>query len=183
MTIAIVGATGMLGGEVTRRLVASGHHVVAITRSAQRAAPLAALGVDVRVADLTDRASLEAALVGVTAVFAAAHSLLGRGRYSSSMVDGSGHRALIDVARARGVARFVYTSVLGALPGHPAPFWRTKFEVEAIYDNSEKNPLNPFTPPQAVYFGEQTTNEMCFVFLGATSEQPGRIIARPLLLR
>ena len=59
----------------------------------------------------------------------------------------------------------------------------TKFEVDAIYDNSAKNPLNPFSPPQAVRFGEQTTNEMCFVFLGASSETAGRIIARPLLLR
>jgi peroxiredoxin len=56
----------------------------------------------------------------------------------------------------------------------------TKFEVEAFYDNSEKNPLNPFHPPQAVRLGEQTTNEMCFVFFGASSEKPGRIFARPL---
>jgi peroxiredoxin len=47
-------------------------------------------------------------------------------------------------------------------------------EVEAIYDNSEKNPNNPNHPPRAVLLGEQTTNEMCFVFLGATSDGPGR---------
>jgi peroxiredoxin/mono/diheme cytochrome c family protein len=47
-------------------------------------------------------------------------------------------------------------------------------EVEAVYDNSAKNPNNPFNPPRLVTFGEQTTNEMCFVFLGATSDGPGR---------
>jgi peroxiredoxin len=47
-------------------------------------------------------------------------------------------------------------------------------EVEAIYDNSDKNPNNPNHPPKPVTFGEQTTNEMCFVFLGATSDGPGR---------
>lgn len=51
----------------------------------------------------------------------------------------------------------------------------TRFEVEAIYDNSSKNPNNPFNPPRRVFFGEQTTNEMCFVFLGVTSDRPGRI--------
>jgi peroxiredoxin len=51
----------------------------------------------------------------------------------------------------------------------------TRFDVEAVYDNSSKNPNNPNNPPQAVRFGEQTTDEMCFVFLGATSDQPGRI--------
>ena len=47
-------------------------------------------------------------------------------------------------------------------------------EVEAVYDNSDKNPNNPNHPPRAVTFGEQTTNEMCFAFLGATSDGPGR---------
>ena len=55
----------------------------------------------------------------------------------------------------------------------------TKFEVEAIYDNSAKNPNNPSRPPRLVTYGEQTTNEMCFVFLGLTSNQPGVIRFEP----
>lgn len=43
-------------------------------------------------------------------------------------------------------------------------------KIEAIYDNSSKNPNNPHNPPRLVTFGEQTTNEMCFVFLGATAD-------------
>jgi peroxiredoxin/mono/diheme cytochrome c family protein len=55
--------------------------------------------------------------------------------------------------------------------------------VDAVYDNSSKNPNNPHSPPRAVFVGEQTTNEMCFVFLGATSDGPGRSpFARPNLL-
>jgi peroxiredoxin len=49
----------------------------------------------------------------------------------------------------------------------------TKLELEAVYDNSAKNPNNPFSPPRDVTFGEQTTNEMCFVFLGGTSNNSG----------
>jgi peroxiredoxin len=52
----------------------------------------------------------------------------------------------------------------------------TKFAVEAYYDNSDKNPSNPFNPPQWVRFGEQTDNEMCFVFLGATNDASRRRI-------
>jgi peroxiredoxin len=51
----------------------------------------------------------------------------------------------------------------------------TRFAVEAVYDNSDKNPSNPFNPPRRVFFGEQTDNEMCFVFLGATNDTPGGI--------
>jgi peroxiredoxin/mono/diheme cytochrome c family protein len=50
----------------------------------------------------------------------------------------------------------------------------TKFHVEATYDNSEKNPLNPSSPPKRVTVGEQTTNEMCFVFLGGYSDSGSR---------
>ena len=53
----------------------------------------------------------------------------------------------------------------------------TKFHVEAVYDNSDKNPNNPFNPPQWVRFGEQTDNEMCFVFLGATNDASRRRIS------
>jgi hypothetical protein len=51
----------------------------------------------------------------------------------------------------------------------------TRFDIEAVFDNSDKNPNNPTNPPRAVWFGEQTTNEMLFGFLGATKDGPGRI--------
>ncbi len=54
----------------------------------------------------------------------------------------------------------------------------TRFDVEAYYDNSAKNPSNPNSPPRRVSFGQQTTDEMCFVFLGATSDKPGRLRPR-----
>jgi hypothetical protein len=54
----------------------------------------------------------------------------------------------------------------------------TRFDIEAYYDNSDQNPNNPNHPPKIVFFGEQTTNEMCFGFIGATADQPGRIRRR-----
>jgi hypothetical protein len=54
----------------------------------------------------------------------------------------------------------------------------SRLEVEASFDNSERNPHNPFRPPRLVVFGDQSDDEMCFVFLGLTAERPGRIAAR-----
>jgi peroxiredoxin/mono/diheme cytochrome c family protein len=51
----------------------------------------------------------------------------------------------------------------------------TRFDVEAFYDNSDKNPNNPFSPPRTVRFGEETTNEMCFVFFGMTNDTNKRV--------
>ncbi|MDB5307381.1 MAG: thiol-disulfide oxidoreductase [Gemmataceae bacterium] len=48
----------------------------------------------------------------------------------------------------------------------------TRFEIEAVFDNSAKNPNNPHDPPVDVRFGEQTTDEMLFGFFGATKDNP-----------
>ena len=34
----------------------------------------------------------------------------------------------------------------------------TRLEVEAFYDNSDKNPNNPFSPPRLVFFGDEWNN-------------------------
>ncbi|MBY0231787.1 MAG: redoxin family protein [Gemmataceae bacterium] len=45
----------------------------------------------------------------------------------------------------------------------------TRLEVEGVFDNSAGNPLNPSRPPRDVREGEETTDEMLYAFLGATS--------------
>lgn len=136
MKILVVGATGVLGRAVVRRLREQGCAVRAMTRTPARAQELAAQGVEVIAGDLVDHASLARACAGMDRVLAAAHSLLGRGRYASAHVDAAGHRALIDAARAAGVQRFVYTSALGATERHPVDFFRTKYAIESSLKGS-----------------------------------------------
>ena len=51
----------------------------------------------------------------------------------------------------------------------------TRIDIEAVFDNSATNPNNPSSPPSWVRFGEQTTNEMCFMFIGLTTDDNMRI--------
>lgn len=51
----------------------------------------------------------------------------------------------------------------------------TRFDIEAVFDNSSKNPNNPSNPPKPVWRGEETTNEMLFGFIGAVNEDGLRI--------
>jgi mono/diheme cytochrome c family protein len=41
----------------------------------------------------------------------------------------------------------------------------TRVDMRYTYDNTAKNPRNPSNPPKRVQYGEQTTDEMAFVFL------------------
>jgi peroxiredoxin/mono/diheme cytochrome c family protein len=61
-------------------------------------------------------------------------------------------------------------------PREPIPVKAdTRFDIEGIYDNSARNPRNPFKPPRMIFGGLETTNEMCVGFLSVTSNKPGVI--------
>jgi uncharacterized protein YbjT (DUF2867 family) len=128
--ILVVGATGALGREAVRQLLASGHRVRALTRTPRSADDVQHRNLEVVRGDLIDRASIVGACNGIEALLASAHSLLGNGRHSSLAVDDEGHRMLIDVAKTSGVRRFVYISARGATPAHPVDFFQTKARIE-----------------------------------------------------
>lgn len=129
-TALVVGATGALGRPAVRLLRERGVAVRTLNRHPEQAADLAALGAEVIAGDLTDADSLRRACTGVTRVLAAAHSIMGRGRWRSEAVDDRGHRDLIAAAQSAGVRRFVYVSAFGAGPRHPVDFFRTKHAIE-----------------------------------------------------
>ncbi len=53
----------------------------------------------------------------------------------------------------------------------------TKLEMRYVYDNSADNLHNPSSPPQRVKFGEQTTDEMAFLFMSVVTEKPADRLA------
>src|SRR5437016_12398075 len=60
----VTGATGFIGGRVTRQLVDAGDDVVAIARNPENARNLASIGVDVRRVDSTDQDPMRAQKAG-----------------------------------------------------------------------------------------------------------------------
>lgn len=51
----------------------------------------------------------------------------------------------------------------------------TRIDMDSSYDNSDENPFNPSSPPKRVRYGDQSTNEMCFVFFQMTTDDPAHI--------
>jgi hypothetical protein len=56
----------------------------------------------------------------------------------------------------------------------------TRLDLSATYDNTDKNPVNPNTPPKLVTWGEQTTDEMFICFYLVTTDQPDQLL--PLIV-
>ena len=167
-TILVAGATGKQGGSVTRHLRADGFAVRALTRDpdAAKAQPLRALGAELVRADLTDRASLDAAFDGVTGVFSVATPF--EAGLEAEIAQG---KTLGDAAKAAGVRHYVYSSVGGADRDSKVPHFESKREIE----NHLRSLDLPLTIVRPVYFFEN--------FVGGWSMQPageGYSMAMPL---
>ncbi|MBA4351122.1 MAG: NAD(P)-dependent oxidoreductase [Rhodobacter sp.] len=103
MTIAITGATGQLGRLAIAGLKARGQSPIALVRDPAKAADLA---VEARAFDYKAVASLAPALAGVTTLVLIS---------SNDFDDRAGqHRNVVAAAKAAGVARILYTSLLNA---------------------------------------------------------------------
>ena len=117
--ILVVGATGLVGGEVCRRLAAREIPARALVRATSDPAKVEALrtlGIEVVEGDLRDPASLTDACRDVSAVIDTVSSMPfayqpGINDIATTDLEGALH--LIDAAKAAGVERFVYTSFSG----------------------------------------------------------------------
>lgn len=105
--IVVTGATGHLGTLVVEGLInqVPVEQIAVVVRDAAKAARLGELGVEVRVADYDDPASLADAFRSGEKVLLISGSEVGR-RVPQ-------HKAVIDAAKRAGVALLAYTSVLG----------------------------------------------------------------------
>ena len=134
-TILVTGATGYLARRLVPRLRARGHTVRALVRGGaarvardRTAAHLA--GCDVADGDVTDAPSCRAAAEGCTAVVHLVGIIREKGQATFERVHAGGTRAIVDAARAAGLRRVLYVSAIGARPGAPSAYWRTKAAAE-----------------------------------------------------
>lgn len=153
MKTLLVGATGLLGPEICRRLVEGADQVRALIRptadGAKRAA-LVGLGVELVEGDLKDAASLARACTGIQAVISTASSTLSRQPGDSiESVDQQGQLALVEAACRAGVNRFVFVS-FRENPRVQFPLGLAKRDVERALKSSGM----AYTILQASYFME-----------------------------
>jgi len=117
MKTLITGASGFVGSAVLRQLIIAGHSVRALVRTSSDRRNLAGLPVEIVTGDLTDRASLDRALVGCSTLFhvAADYRLWVPHAQEIYETNVTGTRNIMLAAANAGVARIVYTSSVATL--------------------------------------------------------------------
>ena len=109
MRIAVIGATGNLGGQIVAEALSRGHEVTAIGRDQERVGAIP--GVATAVADVTDPASVESAIPGHDVVVVAVTDRTGPDR---SIIPRTA-RCMIEVVPRTGVPRVAWVGGGGSL--------------------------------------------------------------------
>src|SRR3954452_18305435 len=118
MRCLVTGATGYIGGRLEPRLLADGHPGRCLARSAARLRDVPwHARVEVAEGDLTDPASLRAALEGIEVAYFLVHSL---GRRDFERVDRAAAGNSVAACREAGVRQIVYLGGPEPPPGERA---------------------------------------------------------------
>ncbi|HET9106390.1 MAG TPA: NAD-dependent epimerase/dehydratase family protein [Steroidobacteraceae bacterium] len=166
-TILVTGATGFTGGNLARRLAASGEHVRALVRDASKAESLRASGIDVRVGQLTSLDDVTAAARGCDQIhhIAAVFRTAGHPDSYYRDVNIGGTRNVLEAARRLDLERVVHCSTVG-VHGHieepPASetyrfapgdiYQRTKLEGElAVQEAARRGQRVTIVRPSPIY--------------------------------
>jgi uncharacterized protein YbjT (DUF2867 family) len=132
--ILVTGATGYVGGQLLKALLAAGHRVRCLARRPEALRRTGLAGVEVVAGDVLDRTSLLAAMAGVHTAFYLVHSMGSTGSFEEE--DRRAARNFAGVARDLGVSRIVYLGGLGESSPTLSPHLRSRQEVGEILRSS-----------------------------------------------
>jgi len=127
--VLVVGATGQLGGAITRKLIRSGVRVRALARNREALSSFAS-AAEIAPVDLRDVPALTEACRGVDQIVATANNNMGKGPTSPTRLDLSGYQNLCAAARNTRVRRLIYVSYRGVAQDAPVDIFRVKWYIE-----------------------------------------------------
>lgn len=166
--VLVTGATGHLGTNIVRRLVASGRDVKALIRASSPLEGFAGMDIETAVGDLLDAASLAAAMRGCDAVYhaAAVYRTWAKDPETIIVPTVEGSRNVLMAAHDWGIERVVYVSTVGTVgftPDPSSPLDETAFNThsQSAYLRAKRQ-----AEQDALAFHEKTGLPIVFVLPG-----------------
>jgi NADH dehydrogenase len=133
--VTVFGGSGFVGTQAVRYLAKAGWRIRVAVRNPNLAYKMRLLGdvgqIDVVQANIRNQPSIERALDGATVSLNLAGILRETGRQGFQAIHVMGAKNVAEAAWGMGVRRIVQISALGADPGGPSKYARTKAEGEA----------------------------------------------------
>lgn len=138
MRVFLTGATGFVGKGILERLVAEGHEAVCLVRPGSeekwRRQHGAASRIEAATGDLFDPDSLYQAMEGCEAVIHLVGIIREQKKKGITFprIHVEGTKNVLEVAKSRGVGRFVHMSALGARQNATSAYHQSKYEAEQL---------------------------------------------------
>ena len=178
MKVLVTGASGFLGGHLAEFLTAKGLEVVGMVRRTSDTSLLDRLGLEKRVADMTDPPSLRTAVKGVDALIHLAGYYTFHGKKELyDLVTVQGTRSILDACLQEGVKRFVYcssTEAIGpvenvpALEDHPPnpqyEYGKSKLKAEHVVREYDGKLETTIVRPSGIY-GPRNIDDISYYFI------------------
>ncbi len=132
--ILLTGATGYVGGRLLARLEARGPRLRCLARRPEVLAHRVQSSTEIVAGDVLDRASLDAALTGVSVAYYLVHSMGATGSFEAA--DRQAATNFAAAAKAAGVERIIYLGGLGREEERLSAHLRSRHEVGRILSAS-----------------------------------------------
>ncbi|MCC8409095.1 NAD(P)H-binding protein [Mucilaginibacter sp. UR6-1] len=132
--VIVAGATGMLGSQIVKELLAQGADVTAMVRASSNRAMLTRMGVkNFVIGDMMDAPSLKQAISPAhqfDVIVASAAGYTRRAKGDGPVTDTVGYQNLVDASKAAGIPRFVLISILESDKARSVPHFYNKYRIE-----------------------------------------------------
>jgi uncharacterized protein YbjT (DUF2867 family) len=132
--ILVTGATGYVGGQLLKALLAAGHRVRCLARQPEVLRAHAPAGAEVVAGDVLDASSVGAAMEGVHTAYYLVHSMGSAGSFEEQ--DRAAAQIFGNAAREAGVRRIVYLGGLGSANQELSAHLRSRHEVGDLLRSS-----------------------------------------------
>jgi uncharacterized protein YbjT (DUF2867 family) len=115
--ILVIGASGFVGGYLTRQLFSEGYEVRCLARTPDKLKELAALGCEIFKGDFTDASSVQLALESMDAVYVSIHTLGSQHKDTAKLgfmdIEMNALQNIVKGCKMQNIRRLIYVTSLG----------------------------------------------------------------------
>lgn len=161
--ILVIGASGFVGGYLSRQLITEGFSVRCLVRNPEKVKELAGLGCEIVQGDLSDLSSVQLALASIDAVYVSVHTLAPQQKDTAGMgfmdIEMNGLKNIVEGSRIQGVSRLIYVTSLGISANSKDAWTSGRWKTQQYLLNSGMD-VTVIQPGMIVGIGGQGFNMM-----------------------